>query len=396
MENIVFQCSKELLDKLPQGAYEAKPEKEQLEGLKGSFYGWTGKILTIDRKKAAVFVNNKTRYCILLYPVRKKEFGQLAEYLKEAVRAAFLAEGVRKDVIEAYLEGFDGCRFMKTSDRSAMGSLNLMCGYLDRWFCYDEAPEPGVIQTRAAMKMSDDLTSIDGKYGSGNERLPGALCEMMGYDPSEEARVLGTDVYQLKIKINLAGHNIWRRILVPADYRFCDLHRVIQVVFDWQNCHLHNFMVMEPSKLAAAGVSDDRLCSLKRKLELADGSDPEALEFAELADCEVRLDTEVSLREVFAGNDWCLYNYDFGDYWEHVITVEKLLPDSAERWPKLLKAEGQRPPEDVGGEGGFDEYLAIAGDPGHPEHARMVEWARMTGPREMSVDQVNRRLRRRW
>lgn len=119
-------------------------------------------------------------------------------------------------------------------------------------------------------------------------------------------------------------------------------------------------------------------------------------ELAELADCEVRKDTEVSLRDVFGETDWCLYYYDFGDYWEHVITLEKLIQGSAERWPKLLEAKGQRPPEDVGGEGGFDEYMKIVSDPDHPDHEHMLEWVRMTRSREMSVDEVNLRLRCGW
>jgi len=393
MERMVFQCSKELLDKLPAGAYEKNPEKAQLEELKGNLFGWTGKILTIDRKKAVIFVNNQTRYCVLLYPVRKKEFEHLDEYLREAVRRAFFNDGIKPEVTEAYLKGFEGCGFMKTSDRSAMGTLNMLCDYLERWFAIDEIPEPGVIQTAAAKHLSDCPTTVNGEYNCGSERLPGALCQMMGYDPSSVEKVLGREVYQLKVKINLRGHDIWRRILIPADYSFYELHRVIQTVFDWQNCHLHNFIVPELAKIADAGVPEDRLCTLDKKLKLSDGHDPEALNFMELSDCEVKLDTQVSLRDVFAERDWCLYYYDFGDYWEHLITLEKTAADSRERHPKLLEMQGQRPPEDVGGEGGFEEFLKIIGDSNHPEHERMKEWVKLTGPREMSVEMLNLWLR---
>lgn len=73
--------------------------------------------------------------------------------------------------------------------------------------------------------------------------------------------------------------------------------------------------------------------------------------------------------------------------------MEKTLADSTERYPKLLEMQGQRPPEDVGDEGGFEDFLKIIGDPNHPEHERMKEWVKMTGPREMSVGEVNFRLR---
>ncbi len=393
MEKMVFQCSKELLERLPTGAYEKKPEKAHLEGLKGSFFGWTGKSFTIDRKKAVVFVNNQTRYCLLLYPVRKKEFEHLGEYLREAVRSAFINEGIKPEVTETYLKGFEECCFMKTSDRSAMDCLNLLCDYLERWFGVDEKPEQGLIQTAAAKRLSDFLTTVNGEYGYGSERLPVSLCQMMGYNPASPEKVLGRDVYQLKIKINLSRHHIWRRILIPADYSFCELHRAIQTVFDWQNYHLHEFIVPELSKIAEVSVPEGQLCTLDKKLKLADGNDPEALHFAELADCEVKLDTTVNLRDVFGENDWCLYYYDFGDCWEHIITLEKTFADSTERYPKLLEMQGQRPPEDVGGEGGFEEFLKIMGDPDHLEHDAMKEWAKRTEPKEMSVGEVNYRLR---
>ncbi|MEK7243130.1 MAG: plasmid pRiA4b ORF-3 family protein, partial [Thermodesulfobacteriota bacterium] len=50
-------------------------------------------------------------------------------------------------------------------------------------------------------------------------------------------------VYQLKI--TLKGHKpaIWRRFLVPGHFTLAHLHRVLQDVMGWMDCHLHCFAV---------------------------------------------------------------------------------------------------------------------------------------------------------
>jgi len=69
------------------------------------------------------------------------------------------------------------------------------------------------------------------------------------------------------------------------------------------------------------------------------------------------------------------YEYDFGDSWEHEITVHRVW-----RMPKGLKfavcLDGANacPPEDVGGSWGYEHYLAVLGDPTHEEHDHLSGW----------------------
>lgn len=70
-----------------------------------------------------------------------------------------------------------------------------------------------------------------------------------------------------------------------------------------------------------------------------------------------------------------LYEYDFGDGWNHEIVVE-----AVEDIPQALKhavcLDGQRacPPEDCGGVPGYAEFLQAIGGPGHPEHRDYLSW----------------------
>jgi hypothetical protein len=69
-----------------------------------------------------------------------------------------------------------------------------------------------------------------------------------------------------------------------------------------------------------------------------------------------------------------LYRYDFGDDWEHDITVERVESGGD---PTLRCTGGARacPPEDCGGPHGYAHLLAVLADRKHEEHAEMKQWA---------------------
>jgi len=69
------------------------------------------------------------------------------------------------------------------------------------------------------------------------------------------------------------------------------------------------------------------------------------------------------------------YLYDFGDGWEHSVTLEKrLLPDIQLRRPRCIGGQNACPPEDVGCPVGYMNYLEALLDPQHEEHQDMLNW----------------------
>jgi hypothetical protein len=83
------------------------------------------------------------------------------------------------------------------------------------------------------------------------------LSLIYGQDDHVVEDVLEIDLYQLKIKINLESHEIWRRVLVPSTYSFRHLHIIIQTVFDWYIAHLHEFVVERAEGKDLKIVMDD-------------------------------------------------------------------------------------------------------------------------------------------
>lgn len=156
-------------------------------------------------------------------------------------------------------------------------------------------------------------------------------------------------IYQLKVTLKGARPTIWRRVLVPGDLRLADLHEVIQAAMGWEDCHLHGFFIRGdeygPAGSGGWGPGPDR----------------------DEASC--RLDRVVSEGDHFA------YEYDFGDGWEHVIKVEKVLaPEAGRRYPAVIKGKGACPPEDSGGVWGYYATLVALQDPASPEHEEALEW----------------------
>ncbi len=86
---------------------------------------------------------------------------------------------------------------------------------------------------------------------------------------------------------------------------------------------------------------------------------------------------QVTLAEITDISARFRYTYDFGDDWQHEITVEKLLdpdPDPDARYPALVDAKGACPPEDCGGPWGYANLREILADPSQDEHQDMLEW----------------------
>ena len=58
----------------------------------------------------------------------------------------------------------------------------------------------------------------------------------------------------------------------------------------------------------------------------------------------------------------------------------------------MLKRYGERPPEDVGGEYGYNEYLRIINNPENPEFEHMLNWRKITRADKKTDEEINQSL----
>lgn len=74
-------------------------------------------------------------------------------------------------------------------------------------------------------------------------------------------------------------------------------------------------------------------------------------------------------------HDKGIYIYDFGDYWNHIVLLEKILPkEEGISYPRCIKGKRRCPPEDVGGTGGYEDLLRVMNDPDDEEYEKAMSW----------------------
>ena len=104
---------------------------------------------------------------------------------------------------------------------------------------------------------------------------------------------------------------LWRRFLVRSESTLADLHVLLQIGFDWTDFHLHRFRIRKKDyavpRLGGLGCHDAR---------------------------------EIKLGDLhFRINERFLYEYDFGDLWQHQVRIEKRL--EIETMPVLSGVPGR-------------------------------------------------------
>lgn len=180
------------------------------------------------------------------------------------------------------------------------------------------------------------------------------------------------EILQLKIVLKHTKPVIWRRVLVDIDTTFLELHYIIQEAMGWEIAHLYEF-----------NYAKYRIGEFNEEFEdMGFGAD-------KLIDS-----SSIALKDVISfEKEKIKYEYDFGDGWEHIITVEKFLEREEKlNYPVCVKAHLSCPPEDCGGVGGFYFFLEVIKDKKHPEHLEYLEWYGSFDENDVSLKEINKRL----
>ena len=131
------------------------------------------------------------------------------------------------------------------------------------------------------------------------------------------------EYYEFEVKLPHIKPTPKRRFLLHQSATFEALHEAIQRAFRWYGDHLWAFG------------------SSRRHL-------------SDVADCEGEegpLASRVKLTSYFGKRGEratkVFYTYDFGDCWEHLVTLKKVVTqEPATHWRKLLSGAHPAPPED--------------------------------------------------
>jgi hypothetical protein len=185
-------------------------------------------------------------------------------------------------------------------------------------------------------------------------------------------RGVGQDsILEVRVVLLDSVPEIWRLLEIRSPMALDQVHEVLQLVFGWEDAHLHRFTTGDPFA----------------PLRPVDGEIPEVQQWLPGQECEEQEDRpeeDCTLDEMLVlGSGGAFYEYDFGDSWLHRLELVSRRPadeDSAQA--RLIDGARRGPLENSGGFPGYEEIMDALADPSHPVHAQHSGWvAGVTGSR---------------
>ena len=365
---IQIGCTKKLIDYLGISPVQAAKEIDPL-------FAFSANLILLNRRKCIAVANDATGCGFLLYGITANDKKKLQELLETGLRNMFASENIAENVIDRYIS--DCCfpaSLCRTVDRSSIARLNKFCqriGYYGNCFDPDDR-----FQTILLPMINDDIRF------TADKKSVYETCE-------EQERLLkekyGT-IYNVRagvfdISLELETPCI-RRVMIPMSFSLYYLHDIIQNLFLWKDCHLHEFIL----KQSKSG----------RPMRIAMIPSPEDEDFYGAGGYEVLDERKITLEEVFSKTDSISYEYDFGDGWTHEVRLVKTVGDADIPAPICTELKGDAPPKDCGGPGGFSELIRILQNPKDPQYKEVVAWNGGTQVYQKSIRSINYDLRRRY
>ena len=162
-----------------------------------------------------------------------------------------------------------------------------------------------------------------------------------------------SSIFKFRIELEGSHPTISREFLIPSDFTFYKLHHTVQIVMGWENYHLYEFSI--DSYRIGQQFEED---GFNGPNEIIDSK-------------------TIKIGDVLKSKGQKLdYLYDFGDYWQHTLTLERIIEDLTIPFPVCCSGNLNCPPEDVGGLPGFYDFLKIMNKPKHPEYKELLKWVK--------------------
>jgi hypothetical protein len=205
------------------------------------------------------------------------------------------------------------------------------------------------------------------------ETLTDSIIELLREPPK--------NVYIFRIALNGIKPPIWRKFQAPGDLTLEEFHDCIQNIMGWFECHLHSFIIRGEEYQCLDGMEKRDFYMFGHPI---------------LDESEYTLDSlELTEKQKIK------YIYDFGDGWEHTITVSKIISiedkTTTEDAITVRCLDGKRacPPEDCGGIWGYEELLLTLAKPESErdeEEQERLDYYDVSDPEEFDIDEINELL----
>jgi hypothetical protein len=172
-------------------------------------------------------------------------------------------------------------------------------------------------------------------------------------------------IARLLIELKGVSPTISRIVEVDSTLDCWELHELIQHAFGWQNSHLHRYHpgLHQPFDQRSEWLGKSEEVSL-----VICDTDSDYLD--EVWWQEMLDEHDITVGQLLAmGRGVATYVYDFGDNWNHTITVlDAIEPTEWTPRCRVVESQGPSPVEDSGGPAGLTTLLRSLGDSSKKSH----------------------------
>lgn len=165
----------------------------------------------------------------------------------------------------------------------------------------------------------------------------------------------------------------WRRLAIPSTATIDLLHVALQEAFQWNDYHLHEFMTSRGERF---GLPDS-------EEEILPPNVPPLLP-------EPMFEVTALFESV---PDTARYVYDFGDDWEHHLTLEAIIEGAELQFPQVIASQGPSLPEDAGGVRGYLEKQKTLSKPRSADFEAISEWMEASIPPPLNLSLANAKIK---
>lgn len=211
-------------------------------------------------------------------------------------------------------------------------------------------------------------------------------------------------IYQFYAELSDFAPTIWRRLQVAGNITVARLAYIVMTMFEMRASHL--FCVEVPRADNVRSYIRQHHTGVAHKLDVG----PPAIQRFEIPDEEAMPVDDVNIQTLDATqwkisrvlshtNEQLRVNYDYGDNWWVIVTLEGIISDSelaGNELPRVLEGAGYGIVEDCGGTPGLEELAQVMRTKKGKRYAELSDWL---GVDELDlasfdIDDMNYRLKK--
>jgi hypothetical protein len=219
---MILHLTKKLADKL-----NLSPS---IEPVSDDCCSWRANYIAEHKQRFVVFTNDASRFTVVINEAKAAKLKKLPELFMQTLRETLHTIGVNPEVANRYVSELGEIQYAKNSDRKRTAQLNKNTESV-WWALRDYADDVGlsVCANNALYNTSGTDETLVPKE---------KMLELLGRYSLPVRKFRAVD---LNVRLYLDCNDAVRKLRVPANINFEQLHKVLQAVFNWKNCHLYSF-----------------------------------------------------------------------------------------------------------------------------------------------------------